>query len=174
MKNKIITIILAVLLLLSIAFNVYIASPYIFGKAHYGDTILVYTNFNCEDGKQGIYDMRYSVDIRNANDTQCSFRFIDCEETALNPGYHGSIRMNNSCYEAVRDIVNDSDLTTIENAEYMNGRVTVNGSDLEYPVVVVINSAVYTCDNNDLVEVFEQYENIANTYCHLGVEIPRE
>lgn len=159
MKNKILPLVLAILLIASIVLNVYLYRPYIFGKAHYGDTIAVFTNYHAAEGDETTYDMYYAMALGRLDDAQVKFVYLSFD----NSDYHQDARLDAAYYDEFRQLINDSDLFWVTDATRNSGSIFIDVDELEAPIVVVIGEKVYTTSDTAIIDFCTNLESRCNS-----------
>ncbi|MCQ2532798.1 MAG: hypothetical protein MJ093_08890 [Saccharofermentans sp.] len=174
MKSKVLISIFSLLLVASVAFNIYIYAPYTFGKMHRGDMVRIYTDVDYAHGRHMVYGQMYSLDYADGN-KQCSYLSnndiwsIQRGDKEYQEGYHVHSNLDVSYYEDLRALINSSSLEEIDGASWEMGTFDFPTAEYSAPFVIVIGNRIYTTDNEEILELVQQYdERVSQTVYNMG------
>lgn len=174
MKSKVLISVFSVLLVASIAFNIYIYAPYTFGKMHRGDMVRIYTDVDYAHGRHMVYGQMYSLDYADGK-KQCAYLSnndiwsIQRGDKEYQEGYHVHSDLDVSYYEDLRILINSSSLKEIDGASWSTGTFDFPTAEFSAPFVIVIGNRIYTTDNDEILELVQQYdERVSQTVYNMG------
>lgn len=174
MKSKILISVFSILLIASIAFNLYIYAPYTFGKMHRGVSVFIYTDLDYAHGRYMTYDKEYILKYMNGQ-LQCQYianndiDSIRSGDKEYEEGYHVHSNLDASYYENLRNLINNSSLKEVKGAKWNGGFFDFPTAEYKADFVIVLEGKVYVTDDVEILELVQQYdERVSQTVYNTG------